>query len=195
MKEISYRLKEIREKLGLSRKNIEEESNHEIKATSLSTFENNQSQISISYLKRLVSFYQKKGIHVNYDWLITGIGVSPEESNLIGNGLSLINETEYFKINNTQSIILTVKTNEFTPIIMIGDIIGAIKIAEPVFNAKLCAIKTNDDFLIKIAKKTNSGIIIYNWNPIDVNIINPTNVVDIYQIVYFRGNHGNNQKK
>lgn len=187
MTDINTRLKMIRETLGISRKDVELLSGGDIKAASLSTFENNQSQISISYLRKLVSFYEKQGIDISYDWLITGNGVNPREKTLIANSLSTIEEMDLFKKNTKNSIVITVATNEFQPILAPGDVVGGIKETN-LQGLNLCIIKKHTEYVLKLAKQFDAGLIVTTINSPEFSVIYQNDISNIYRVVFIRSN-------
>ncbi|GEM75331.1 helix-turn-helix domain-containing protein [Vibrio sagamiensis] len=123
MNGIAERLKELRRYSGLSRRKIEMMSKGEIKQSSLSTFENGQSNISIEYLKKLTKFYKDIGISVSYPWLLEGEGPPPLKKDHMGLNFSCLQEAQYFQDLNPLSIIISANKS-FDGIIEIGDFLG-----------------------------------------------------------------------
>jgi hypothetical protein len=177
----------IRETLGLSRKDVELLSGGDIKSASLSTFENNQSQISISYLRKLVSFYEEKGVDVSYDWIITGNGISPREKGLIANSLSAIEEMDLFKKKTANSIILTIETNEFRPLLTPGDVVGGIR-ETSLQGLNLCIIRKHTEYVLKLAQQFDAGLIVTTINSPELSIIYQNDISSVYRVVFIRSN-------
>ena len=187
MKELGIRLKTIRTKANLSRKDVEKLSSGEIKASSLSTFENAQSLISISYLRKLVEFYSSQGMDVSYDWVFTGYGIAPDDRSLFSSNLSAINESEVFKRSNENSIVITVDNSSLEPIVSIGDLIGAVKSKLDFTGTKLCVINTNNGLVVKPAKIINNGVAILDLNTKDMVFVDRVHIMELYRVIWIRG--------
>lgn len=188
MNELAIRLKTIRVRANLSRKDVEKLSAGDIKASSLSTFENAQSLISISYLRRIIDFYSSQGIDVSYDWLFTGYGIAPEEKSILSSNLSSIKESDFFKYSNENSIIITVDNESLEPLVSIGDLIGAVRVKMDFNGTKLCVINTNKGLIVKPAKVINNGVVILDLNTKEMVFFDKDHIIDLYRVIWIRGN-------
>lgn len=187
MRELGIRLKAIRTRANLSRKDVENLSSGEINASSLSTFENAQSLISISYLRKLVEFYSSQGMDVSYDWVFTGYGIAPEDRTLFSSNLSAINESSLFKQSNDNAIVITVDNTSLEPIVSVGDLIGAVKTKMDFTGTKLCVINTNNGLVVKPAKIINNGVVILDLNTKDMVFVDREHITDLYRVIWIRG--------
>ncbi|SMG59704.1 helix-turn-helix domain-containing protein [Cedecea sp. NFIX57] len=187
MKDIANRIRELRELLEISRKEVEIRSNGVIKASSLSSFENAQSQISISYLKQLVTFYQQQGVDVGFDWLITGNGPAPTESSTLESNLAVIKEISFFKKMNDNSIIYTSPKSIPSLNIEQGDIVGAVKTKKRTQKTKLCLIRLTDgEYILALTRESSENIITFDPDQAEVNSLPLEMVEDIYEIIWIR---------
>jgi transcriptional regulator with XRE-family HTH domain len=174
--QLPERLRLIRDMVGFSRREVEERSGGQINAASLSSYENNQSQISIVYIQKLVSFYSSQGITISYDWLITGFGDAPQESSRIDSNISSIKEANFFKKENRNSIIHTVETNDLSPIIKPGYIIGGILEQENTSKERIRIIRKNaGDIILCNSKIIDEKLIVVNKN-LSISHINKSEV-------------------
>ncbi|MBL5824306.1 helix-turn-helix transcriptional regulator [Serratia marcescens] len=185
-KEIGDRLRSIRERCGLTRKEVELQTNGEIKSASLSTFENNQSQISLRYLKVLLDFYRLKGVRSSYDWVISGDGMQPIEHEGLASNITAVKESAYFLQNNQNSKIITATTNRFSPYIKTGDFIGIIKRDSFTHELKLYTLLREDTPEFIFGKKDKETSLIYYIDRSD--IVTQENVLphQIYEVIWVR---------
>lgn len=184
---IGSRLRFIREIKDLSRREVEERSNGDIKAASLSSYENNQSQISINYIQKLVSFYSSIGIDIDYGWLITGIGDIPHEQSNIDSNVSSIKEAGFFKKENRNSIIHTVDNETLSPLIKIGYLIGGVLDIDNNHKERIRLIKkVNGDIIIGNSKLIESKMIITDTNG-SISHLNMKDIESTYSIIWIRG--------
>lgn len=185
-KEIGDRLRSIRERCGLTRKEVELQTNGEIKSASLSTFENNQSQISLRYLKVLLDFYRLKGVRSSYDWVISGDGMQPIEHEGLASNITAVKESAYFLQNNQNSKIITATTNRFSPYIKTGDFIGIIKRDSFTHELKLYTLLREDTPEFIFGKKDKETSLIYYIDRSD--IVTQENVLShqIYEVIWVR---------
>lgn len=184
---IGSRLRLIREIKDLSRREVEDRSNGDIKAASLSSYENNQSQISINYIQKLVSFYSSIGIDIDYGWLITGIGNIPHEQSNIDTNVSSIKEAGFFKKENRNAIIHTIDNNELSPLIKIGYLIGGVTDKENDHKERIRLIrKVNGDIVIGNSKLIENKMIITDKNG-SISHLNMKDIESTYSIIWIRG--------
>lgn len=184
---IGSRLRLIREITDLSRREVEDKSNGDIKAASLSSYENNQSQISINYIQKLVSFYSSIGIDIDYGWLITGIGDIPHEQSNIDTNVSSIKEAGFFKKENRNAIIHTIDNDELSPLIKIGYLIGGVLDKENNQKERIRLIrKFNGDIVIGNSKLIEGKMIITDKNG-SISHLNMKDIESTYSIIWIRG--------
>jgi transcriptional regulator with XRE-family HTH domain len=187
MNDIANRIRELRDLLELSRKEVEIRSNGTIKASALSSFENAQSQISITYLKQLVAFYRQQGVDVGFDWLITGNGPAPTETSTLESNLAVIKEISFFKKMNANSVIYTSPKNILALNIEQGDVIGAVIAKKRIQKTKLCLIRLkNGEYILGLALDKSENIIIFDPDQVAIDSL-PLEMVDnIYEIIWIR---------
>lgn len=185
-KEIGDRLRSIRERCGLTRKEVELQTNGEIKSASLSTFENNQSQISLRYLKVLLDFYRLKGVRSSYDWVISGDGMQPIEHEGLASNITAVKESAYFLQNNQNSKIITATTNKFSPYIKTGDFIGIIKRDSFTHELKLYTLLREDTPEFIFGKKDKETSLIYYIDRSDIVIQENVLSHQIYEVIWVR---------
>lgn len=185
-KEIGDRLRSIRERCGLTRKEVELQTNGEIKSASLSTFENNQSQISLRYLKVLLDFYRLKGVRSSYDWVISGDGMQPIEHEGLASNITAVKESAYFLQNNQNSKIITATTNRFSPYIKTGDFIGIIKRDSFTHELKLYTLLREDTPEFIFGKKDKETSLIYYIDRSDIVIQENVLSHQIYEVIWVR---------
>ncbi|BEO88526.1 helix-turn-helix domain-containing protein [Serratia nevei] len=185
-KEIGDRLRSIRERCGLTRKEVELQTNGEIKSASLSTFENNQSQISLRYLKVLLDFYRLKGVRSSYDWVISGDGMQPIEHEGLASNITAVKESAYFLQNNQNSKIITATTNRFSPYIKTGDFIGIIKRDSFTHELKLYTLMREDTPEFIFGKKDKETSLIYYIDRSDIVTQENDLPHQIYEVIWVR---------
>ncbi len=185
-KEIGDRLRSIRERCGLTRKEVELQTNGEIKSASLSTFENNQSQISLRYLKVLLDFYRLKGVRSSYDWVISGDGMQPIEHEGLASNITAVKESAYFLQNNQNSKIITATTNRFSPYIKTGDFIGIIKRNSFTHELKLYTLMREDTSEFIFGKKDKETSLIYYIDRSDIVTQENDLPHQIYEVIWVR---------
>jgi len=187
MKDIAARIREIREYLDISRKEVEFRSGGLIKATSLSSFENAQSQISISYLKQLVEFYRREGVEISFDWLIAGNGPGPSDSVTLESNLSALKEVSFFKKNNYRSIVYTV-TNPVPPLnIAQGDIIGGVCSEKNSTHTKFRLFRLNNgETCLHLSKIDGKKVVFFDQEQQKISHLPLETVQDIYDVIWIR---------
>ena len=187
---IGERLRLIRERCGLKRKEVEELTSGKIKAASLSSYENNQSQISLKYLSELVVFYKQKRINISYDWLITGKGIPPSEGSDLTSNITAAKECAYFLQVNKMSKIITATTEKNFPYIRVGDFLGVIERQQFDRILKLYQVKyltENTDIIL--AKHDNGCDVFYKPEDNSIGKINRENMTEINEIIWIRKQH------
>lgn len=187
MKDIANRIRELREFLDISRKEVETRSGGLIKATSLSSFENAQSQISISYLKQLVEFYRGEGVEISFDWLIAGNGPGPSDSVTLESNLSVLKEVSFFKKNNHKSIIYTIAKPIISLNIAQGDIIGGVYSKKNTTHTKFRLIKLNNgETSLYLSKIEGKKVVFFDQEQQKISYLQLETVQDIYDVVWIR---------
>ena len=187
MKNIGTRLKLVREAAELTRKDVESSSLGEIKSSSLSSFENNQSMISINYLVKLMYFYELENLIVDYKWLLTGMGNTPVKDLDINSNLNIIKEVSAFKELNKSAILYTVDSSDFAPFMCVGDVLGAIKSND--YSSGIKIVNTKDGGLLLKNAYVNNGVLVYNAPNVQVlKSIDDSDVVGIYDVIWIRKN-------
>ncbi|WP_341660305.1 helix-turn-helix transcriptional regulator [Vibrio sp.] len=187
MKDIAYRLRQIREVSGLSRKEVEQISLGVLKASSLSTFENNQSKISIHYLANLVQFYRNQSVNVSFDWVVNGEGITPSKQNNMLRNLSAVNEANFFRESHSNSIILSSDTY-FPPYINVGDFVGAVKNDDDKDKTKIRVIKIKDKGFSILEGSFFDDFFIYRTGDGELINLPSSNVLESYDIIWIRKN-------
>ncbi|WP_158784360.1 helix-turn-helix domain-containing protein [Pantoea sp. BAV 3049] len=187
MKDIADRIRELRELLDISRKEVEIRSGGLIKATSLSSFENAQSQISISYLRQLVEFYKGEGIETSFDWLIAGNGPGPSDSVTLESNLSALKEVSFFKKNNYKSLIYTVTKSMTSLNIAQGDIIGGVYSKNNPTHSKFRLFKLNNgETCLYLSRVDGKKVVIFDQDQQKISYLPLETVQEIYDVVWIR---------
>ena len=171
--------------LGMTRREVEVASGGEILASSLSSFENNQSKISISYLSKMISFYKSKGIVIDFEWLFTGVGFEPMQCIDINSNINVIKEASFFKDLNKSSILYTVDNNDFSPFINIGDVLGGVKCEKKHSGIKI--VNTVNLGLLLVNAYVDCECITYNTSrEQNIKRLDYSVVVGVYDVVWIR---------
>lgn len=186
MNEIATRLKILRDVSALSRKDIEARSNGRIKYSSLSTYENGQSNVSVDYLRRLVDFYESQGVSVSYSWLIDGTGYAPMKNNQMAVNLSSISEISLFQQQNPNSIVLS-SDKSYADFIDVGDFLGGVKTTQNGKKLKLRILNIKDIGFI-ISHCAILGNNIFSIEDKKVSEIEINKVIDYYDVIWVRKN-------
>lgn len=187
MKDIAHRIRALRALLDISRKEVEMRSEGRIKATSLSTFENAQSTISIPYLRQLVYFYQTQGIVVGFDWLITGNGPRPSHRSVLESNISVIQEVAFFRKTNQHAIIHT--ATESLPFLYIeqGDIIGAVRTEKNMYRTAVRLFRlTSGESKIMLTKIFDGNVMTFDLSQTRLQSLPLETVEEIYDVVWLR---------
>lgn len=140
------RLKRARILSGISTRR-EFEKKHSISANTLQGWEQGKNPLSQKGAKRVVEAFKEEGLICSVDWLMHGTGMPPRPYEMLSTGISekgktdtsiatlnlreeeaIYQETQLFKDQNPNSIVISVVDDSLEPYYSIGDYIGGIKV-------------------------------------------------------------------
>ncbi|GAD77757.1 hypothetical protein VAZ01S_088_00240 [Vibrio azureus NBRC 104587] len=157
-----------------------------IKQSSLSTFENGQSNISIEYLQKLTKFYKNNDISVSYSWLLEGEGPPPLKKDHIGLNFSCLQEAQYFQDLNPLSIIISANKS-FEGFIEVGDFLGGIPSSSNKESLKIRILSLTNKEIHIVKCYMFMGFIIILEND-TIRKIDLSKISMVYDIIWIRKN-------
>ncbi len=139
------RLKRARILAGISTRR-EFESRYKISANTLQGWEQGKNPLSQKGARRVVEAFKREGLICSIDWLMHGTGMPPRPYEMINTGLdtdsgtselaalnlreeeAIYQETQLFKRQNHNSLIISIADDAMDPYYSAGDYVGGIKL-------------------------------------------------------------------
>lgn len=188
---MNNRLREIREVAGFTRKGVQELTKDKLKITTLQAIEDGNSNPSIEMLKDIVEFYESLNIYVDLRYLFFGKGVQPfikENINdtfieISTSNINAIDEAEYFKKKNSDSVIVSVQKEYFAPKFSTGMLVGAIRLSKEKYHNDYI-VDINNNNIYRLNSYANK-ILFFNSNN-EVYKVEENNEKEFYIIVWTR---------
>ena len=161
------RLKRARVLAGISTRR-EFEKKHKISANTLQGWEQGKNPLSEKGAKRVVQAFKWEGLICSIDWLLHGKGMPPRPYEMLSAGLkntespqmgelnlreeeNIYKETQLFKQQNPNSIILTVADDAMEPYLNVGDYIGGIQIPNEHlgrYTGNICILELENNLIL-----------------------------------------------
>ncbi|MFN7097065.1 MAG: helix-turn-helix transcriptional regulator [Gammaproteobacteria bacterium] len=134
------RLKYIRNMLRLTRAYLHEKYN--LSTDSLNAWESGKLKLTPKALDRCIKIYNKEGIFVSKNWILTGEGLAPKLSISIANYFQtptpdsqgnfadltddelILREVDFFKQTTPNAVVMLVSNDEMLPLYEAGDYVG-----------------------------------------------------------------------
>lgn len=126
------RVKLSRSLIGITRKEMTEK--YGISVNTIQSWENGTNCLSQNGAAKLAEVFQKEGLNVTDEWLLCG-DLSNSQASLTNNILSMrsdikvLEEIDYFKNNNLNSVGAMVSDDGLLPIFDVGDYVGGISVS------------------------------------------------------------------
>lgn len=163
------RLKRARVLAGISTRR-EFEKKHHISANTLQGWEQGKNPLSEKGARRIIEAFKNEGLICSIEWLLEGTGMPPRPYEMISSGVrealeedaalaelnlheeeAIYQETQLFKQNNPNAIIISVVDDSMEPYFSIGDYIGGIRLQEEKikqFIGNTCIVELEDHSII-----------------------------------------------
>ncbi len=207
------RLRRARVLAGLTTRR-EFEKKYSISANTLQGWEQGKNPLSEKGAKRVVEAFKWEGLICSVEWLIHGTGMPPRPYDVLNVGIKngvqkdnvlseqnirdeevIYRETQLFKEQNINSIILTIADDAMEPYYHTGDYIGGVQVYNEEMNrfiGNMCIIELENNLIIPRLLQKSSKEGTYNiccTNPITtaspLNYYN-VNVVSVAPILWHR---------
>lgn len=163
------RLKRARILAGLTtRREFEEK--HRISANTLQGWEQGKNPLSEKGARRVVEALKQEGLLCTVEWLIQGRGMPPRSFDMVNAGMSeavrtdpsladlnlreeenIYRETQLFKEQNPNSIVLTITDDAMEPYFSVGDYIGGVRVFDQdieKFFGQMCIIEFENNLIL-----------------------------------------------
>jgi len=163
------RLKRARVLAGIStRREFEEK--YSISANTLQGWEQGKNPLSEKGARRVVDALKREGLICTVEWLIHGRGMPPRSFDAVNAGMAdemrndpslvdmnlreeenIYRETQIFKQQNPNSIVLTITDDAMEPYFSIGDYVGGIRLFHDEmdrFLGQLCIIEFENNLIL-----------------------------------------------
>lgn len=151
------------------------ECKHGISSNTLQSWEQDKSTLTAKGAKRLSAAFLQEGWLCSEEWLLTGNGLPPRHFERSTNPeiLSLpreqeaeviYRESQFFKQNNPNSIILTIADNAMEPFLSPGDIVGGVQYFDRKLSdwvGKLCILELEHNQILPRVLQTGSKPDVY----------------------------------
>jgi len=163
------RLRRARVLAGLTTRR-EFEKKHKISANTLQGWEQGKNPLSEKGAKRVVEAFKWEGLICSVNWLIHGTGMPPRPYDMLNAGIKgqsgkdnilsqanineeeiIYRETQFFKKQNMNSIVLTIADDAMEPYYQIGDYIGGIQIHNndmDKYVGNICIIELKNNLIV-----------------------------------------------
>lgn len=163
------RLRRARLLAGLNTRR-EFELKHRISSNTLQGWEQNKNPLSAKGAKRIVEALKKEGLLCSSEWLIYGNGMPPRPFEMMNAGIAepmrdnqtlselnlreeeaIYTETQAFKNQQANTIIISISDDAMTPYYSIGDHIGGVQIDNrdmDQFLGQACIVELENNFIL-----------------------------------------------
>lgn len=177
------RLRRARILAGLTTRR-EFEKKYNISANTLQGWEQGKNPLSEKGARRVVEAFKWEGLLCSVEWLMHGTGMPPRPYDMLNAGLKnpprkdevvaeqnireeevIYRETQVFKEQNINSIILTVADNAMEPYFHVGDYIGGVQVFEgevKKFVGTFCIIELENNLILPRLLQQGSREGLYN---------------------------------
>jgi len=174
------RLRRARVLAGLTTRR-EFEKKYNISANTLQGWEQGKNPLSEKGAKRVVEAFKWEGLICSVDWLIHGTGMPPRPYDMLNAGMRnggttdtvlseqnireeeiIYRETQIFKEQNPNSIIITIADDAMEPYYGIGDYIGGVQVFKDEmdrFIGNMCVVELENNVIVPrlLQKGTKAG--------------------------------------
>lgn len=153
---VGKRLAILRSSTGLTRHQVEEQTNGELMASSLSNYERGAANLSLNKLMAVYRFYSQH-LSVDLNWLLLGKGTNPQTATALMED-SILEEIHSFQSHANHFMTMTKTDN--APYWRKGDFIGGIK-KQPSNEFMFWILQTRSGEIIIEAGEFDSDYFIY----------------------------------
>lgn len=153
---VGKRLAILRSSTGLTRQQVEEQTNGELMASSLSNYERGAANLSLNKIMAVYRFYSQH-LSVDLNWLLLGKGTDPQSTNSLMED-SILEEINSFQSHQNHFVTMTKTDN--APYWKKGDFIGGVK-KQPSNEFMFWILQTKTGDIIIEAGEFNNDYFIY----------------------------------
>ena len=163
------RLRRARILAGIStRREFEEK--HQISANTLQGWEQGKNPLSQKGARRVINALKEEGLICTVEWLINGTGMPPRQYEAMNAGIrkelqqnnsimehnlheeeTIYKESQLFRQNNPNAIVLTVADDAMEPYYSVGDYIGGIQLFNQEIRSytnTICILEMENNFIL-----------------------------------------------
>lgn len=149
------RVKLSRSLIGITRKQMTEK--YGISVNTIQSWENGTNCLGQNGAAKLAEVFQKEGLNVTDEWLLCG-DLSHSQASLTNNNIlsmrsdiKVLEEIDYFKNNNLNSVVTMVLDDGLLPIFDVGDYVGGVNVLGKKIKdlvGEFCIITTDEEKIL-----------------------------------------------